>query len=433
MYINSNLCKNMYLEQESQDTNLFSNIISIIPAVVFYSMFGYYIAKFINYIQNKDENKDDTEDDNQDEINNISEKYNKLNKNYKYQFPDNKLKLLNDMCLDTDTKDTSKNENETEIKKKQDILDNMLSRKTLERSLIIYYIFVKKGNYKVITKNKETNELSFEEYNSNLEFKKYDSRFLQDLENLVNKDDDGKPNKTNEYIRDFSDVNELFNLDTSLDSNTSFFIGKKEYVINEGHLNMISWLYYSGLYEYLTTNTQLKYKILKDMYNDNLLTGNLFLRYHLFLQDNKSLIEEIEKNEEFDDSSENDESNVSDDETIKKTKIHKKFTIINLDNLYNLDDTDLENVKYSDKDVFNDSDDSEESDSILDNDLDELNLENELEEVILDKDSACESECEYTCDSNDEEYKKFMNYFENTSGEKYFEKYCKEVKNSLKL
>jgi hypothetical protein len=41
MYINSNLCKNMYLEQESQDTNLFSRISSVIPAVVFYSMFGY--------------------------------------------------------------------------------------------------------------------------------------------------------------------------------------------------------------------------------------------------------------------------------------------------------------------------------------------------------------------------------------------------------
>ena len=37
------------------------------------------------------------------------------------------------------------------------------------------------------------------------------------------------------------------------------------------------------------------------MYNDNLLTSNLFLRYHLFLQENKSLIDEIEKNEDYED------------------------------------------------------------------------------------------------------------------------------------
>ena len=350
MYFNSNLCKNMYLEQDNISHN--GNLLSCIPAVVFYSIFGYYIAKFINYIQNKAEHYS------QDEINNKLEKYNKLNKNYKYQFPDNKLKLLNDVCLDTDTNNTSKNESESEIKKKQDILDNMLSRKTLERSLIIYYIFVKKGNYKFITKNKDTNELSFKEYNSNLEFAAFDISLTKN---------------TNQN----SDVNELFNLDSSLDSNTSFFIGTKEYIINEGHLNMISWLYYSGLYEYLTTNIQLKYKILKDMYNDNLLTGNLFLRYHLFLQDNKSLIEEIEKNDEYEDSSENDESDASEDKIIKTKKIHKKFKIINLDNLYNLEDTDLKSVKCFDKydkDDKDDKDNSDESDSIIDNDLDELDL-----------------------------------------------------------
>jgi hypothetical protein len=48
--------------------------------------------------------------------------------------------------------------------------------------------------------------------------------------------------------------------------------------------------------------------------------------------------------------------------------------------------------------------------------------ENELEEIIMKDETP-----------NDEEYKKFINYFENSSCEKYFEKYIKEIKKNIKL
>ena len=240
MYFDYNLCRTIYLEQElknNDDYTLFSYL-QLIPTIAFYSMFGYYTAKFINYIQNNDTNTIQDEYD-EKEIQSILVKHNKISKNYKYQFPDNKLKLLNEVSLDTNTSE-NENESENEIKKKQTILDNMLSKKTLERALVIYYIFVKKGNYKVITKNKETNELSFEEYNSNLEYASF-CGFL-----------------VNPAVKDIAkNILDCVN-DTSKD-NKSFFIGTKEYIINEVQLIIISWLYYSGLYEYLTTNIQLKY------------------------------------------------------------------------------------------------------------------------------------------------------------------------------
>ena len=166
---NSNLCKNMYLEQDSDDSSMFSHIPSLIPSALFYSIFGYYIVKFINYVQEQDEKYKEYRAYKKEEKNIKLNQRKKLITTYKYQFQDYNIQLLNDVCLDT----------EIEIKKKQDILDTMLSRNTLERNLIIYYIFIKKGNYKIITKNNDTNELSFEEYNSHLEFLALECSFLE--------------------------------------------------------------------------------------------------------------------------------------------------------------------------------------------------------------------------------------------------------------
>jgi len=377
MSCNYNLYKNMCLDKNTNDSNIFSYIPSLIPSFMFYSMFGYYIVKFINYIKLKDADEDADEDAYEAETQDNYEKQNKsLNhhkKNYKYQYPDNKMKLLNVVSLDTDTPN--------EIKKKQNIIHNMLSQKTLERSLIIYYIFIKKGDFKIITKNEETNELSFEEYNSYLEFKKYDAFYHNsNIKNNKN-NNNNKNNDDYDYTKNFYEINELFNLDNSLENKKTFIIGEKDYIINEGQLNMISWIYYSGLYEYLTKNIQLKYKILKAMYNDNLLTSNLFLRYQLFLQDNAALITELEKNEAYEESDElvasdysedvledEIEEDVIDDES-NKDKNYKNFKIINIDNLDNLEDTNFESVTYSDSDS---------SESILEidftNDLDEIKL-----------------------------------------------------------
>ena len=165
----------------------------------------------------------------------------------------------------------------------EEVFDNMLSSKTLERALVIYYIFVKKGNYKVKTVTKDDSKDSFEEYNSYLEFKKYDNHYLK----MQNKEEDSEESDSeesdSENIFISYELNTLFNLDNSLDADTHFFIGEKEYTINEGNFNMISWIYQSRLYEYLNTNLDVKNQVLKEMYEDNLLTGNLFLRYQLQL------------------------------------------------------------------------------------------------------------------------------------------------------
>ena len=363
-----NLCRTIYLEQEQ---NIYGGglitALSYIPVIAFYSMFYYYTAKFINYVNNE----------NKEILNNEADNDEEFKKNYIYQFEDTNIKLLNDVCLETETQD--------EIKKKQEVIEKMLSTKTLERALVIYYIFIKKGNYKVITKNEETNEYTFKEYNSYLEFKKYEEAYK-----LI------KP---------------------SLD--TKFFIGEKEYNINESNLIMISWIYYNGLYEYLTINIGLKYKILKDMYNNNLLKSNLFLRYQLFLQDNETLIEEIEK---LDDEGEVEVEDKNEDEEPQESEeikiLYEKHNLCRNLEIINLEDTDLESVTYSESEPDQEEETKETEE--YENELEKINLDNELEEIILKDETP-----------NDEEYKKFINYFENSSCEKYFEKYIKEIKNKI--
>ena len=289
MNFNTQLCNNMYLEQNENNSILsYLSYLSYFPLLLFYSSFGYYSIKFINYVNNK--NKE------------IEEEELIKNANYKYQSCsflekqdlENPARKVSDKNGEENSarKVSAKNgEENTEIENKitkllslnlneeleysvQDVFDNMLSSKTLERALVIYYIFVKKGNYKVKTGKKDDFTNSFEEYNSYLEFKKYDNYYLK-MQNTEETTED----TDNLFIS--YELNTLFNLDNSLDDDTHFFIGEKEYNINEGNFNMISWIYYSGLYEYLNTNLEVKNQGLKEMYDDNLLTGNLFLRYHL--------------------------------------------------------------------------------------------------------------------------------------------------------
>ena len=260
-----NPCKFMYLEQEENNS-----LFSYLPLAVFYSTMGYYAIKFINYLNNENIK--------------IEEQNDKMKSNYIYQsssssfFKKSRAKNY-DESLENNVNNIKDEEKYNELpfinlserldSSLIEVIKNMLSSKSLERVLVIYYIFVKKGNYKVKTENAD----SFEEYNSYLEFNKYDDYFAI-KQKIADLDD-------SEYVYEPYEVNKLFNLDNSLDANKKFFIGEKEYNINEGHFNMISWVYYSGLYEYLTTNLEVKNKVLKEMNENKLLTGNLFLRYQM--------------------------------------------------------------------------------------------------------------------------------------------------------
>ena len=274
-----NPCKFMYLEQDENNS-----IFSYLPLAIFYSSLGYYAIKFINYLQNENREMEIKEEE--------------MRSNYKYQrncFLEKQLLEKQDLgnparkvsaknSVEESSTNTVNNIKDEGLKPLSSFgaaftkaaftkaaFDNMLSSKSLERALVVYYIFVKKGNYKVKTDNEEL----FEQYNSYLEFNKYDD-YYSVKQQLTDLDDP-------EHIHIPYEVNKLFNLDDSLDANKKFFIDEKEYNINEGHYNMITWLCHSGLYEYLTTNLEVKKKILKEMYENNLLTGNLFLRYQLQL------------------------------------------------------------------------------------------------------------------------------------------------------
>ena len=236
-----NLCTNMYLEQEN--ISIFG---SFFPQIIFYSVFTYYIFSFINNYNTESPYK---------VIRAPNQRTTQESFLYNY---------LKDSFLEY-------NDDKNEIQKKQEILDKMLSTKTLERSFILYYIFKIKGDYQVKV-DCNCNDANggngcnncngcndcIEEYNTFLEYKS--------LEDIC---------KQNESI--------VPNLDETLEPDIEIKIGEKEYNINTSHLVFISWIYHSGIYEYLTKNEEIKFEVLKEMNDAKLLAGNVFLRYQMQL------------------------------------------------------------------------------------------------------------------------------------------------------
>jgi hypothetical protein len=86
------------------------------------------------------------------------------------------------------------------------------------------------------------------------------------------------------------------NLDETLENNYQIALNSV-YECNIAHINFISWLYYSGIYTYLIKNNELKQFVLSIMNSKQLLKGNLFLKYQLYLveMEKMSLIEEEEE------------------------------------------------------------------------------------------------------------------------------------------
>ena len=198
------------------------------PQIMFYSMMTYYIFSLIKYVNKKDS----------------------ITKS-------NNLYLQNETFLDFEVLGSGIEEDLEEIKKQQEILDNMLSKKSLEREFILYYIFEIKGNYQLLTTDRIENGLEqeiFEEYNTYDEFKQLCLNW---------------------------DLNNFIEEENSSDSNEIIQVGDKEYNINSSQLIFISWLYRSGIYNFLTTTPKIKLDVLNEMNSKKLLKGNVFLRYHL--------------------------------------------------------------------------------------------------------------------------------------------------------
>ena len=217
------------------------------PQIMFYYMFSYCILSFIKYINNKD-----------------IEYIKSYNSQYTYQYKKEKeiSKFKSFESIDI-------LEDDEVIYKKQSIIEKMLSLKSIERCLVLYYIFKIKGDYQIKTHldTKLDNKLDTKQYNSYREFK--------NMETFTN---------TNTNTNSNTNTNTI-SLDETLEPDMNITIGDKEYNINSSHLQFISWLYYSGLYNYINSNSNIKYNVLKEMNDKKLLRGSVFLCYQLYLLD----------------------------------------------------------------------------------------------------------------------------------------------------
>ena len=148
---------------------------------------------------------------------------------------------------------------------KNNLFKNLLSLHSLDRCYILYFIFKKKGYF-------ISSFISGEK-------KKYNSY------DLFNR------------IRDYYNLESReFTLDDTTIPDIIITINEENHYLSKSQLLFIQWIYYTGLYEYLTTTIHLKYKILNEMNEEGLFISNVFLRYHMFLYVYEDIIETNKSN-----------------------------------------------------------------------------------------------------------------------------------------
>ena len=148
-------------------------------------------------------------------------------------------------------------DNEILVDDKIEILDNLLDINSINRCYILYFIFIKQGLF-------------------------YASRAS------------GKPEAFNSYDEYIFWKNiyggDKFNLDEHIYTDLL--------ILNYANIKFISWVYYSGLYDYLMENPDIKKRILDEMNEKKLLCGHHFLRYILFITEYKTHEEEQDQEQE---------------------------------------------------------------------------------------------------------------------------------------
>lgn len=128
-------------------------------------------------------------------------------------------------------------------KTKYDLLD-LLDINSLDRHYILYYIFKLEGETDTIAN-------TFNEF-------KLVSQFWKGYDGDIN-------------------------LDETLEKDYQVVIDNDILDCNIAHVRFLSWIYYSGIYDYLISNVDIKTNVLDTMNNNKLLSGNLFLKYQLYL------------------------------------------------------------------------------------------------------------------------------------------------------
>lgn len=219
--------------------------------------------------------------------------------------------------------------------KEQQLLD-LIKIDSLERQIILYFIFKMHGKFRSDTYTNSYESIIEDNIQSNEYNAFYEYNFWRDIYG-------GEHN---------------FNLDETLPNELIIIRDDKIWEVNKAHINFIYWLQYSGLYDYIFAEEQIYIKktILDDMNLNKILVGNNFLKYQLFLINYKEMYQaQLDNNTEcdsdcytdsLDDSSNSQyetQSEETDDENIDQTN--------KLNNILGINDVDkymfLEDLKYS--------------------------------------------------------------------------------------
>jgi hypothetical protein len=106
-----------------------------------------------------------------------------------------------------------------------------------------------------------------------------------------------------------------FNLDENEVPDININIGEISYELTVAKLHFIQWLYYTGLYDYLMSREDIKFDILNEMNSKKLLSGNLFLRYQIFLTtyETKEVNKKVSDKNAYDEEETEKDSDVSED------------------------------------------------------------------------------------------------------------------------
>ncbi len=156
------------------------------------------------------------------------------------------------------------NDETVDNKIKQDLV-SLLNINSLDRHYILYYIFKLHG--------------AFNNGSVDINTYAYYKTVLNDWRNIYFVDET--------YPLPMSLENSPEN---TLENNYQIVIDNLIYDCNIAHIRFLSWLFYSGIYNYLIDNSEIKKMVLNDMNENRILTGNLFLKYQILLLD----IEELE-------------------------------------------------------------------------------------------------------------------------------------------
>ena len=104
------------------------------------------------------------------------------------------------------------------------VLDTLLDVNSLDRAAILYYIFHEKGNFNINVYNCSGKIINISR-NSYADFKAVEKYYA------------------------YSKLG--FNLDETIEADTVISVAGREYHTTEAELRFISWVYYSGLFNYL--------------------------------------------------------------------------------------------------------------------------------------------------------------------------------------